>query len=165
LTTVAKAEDLPWSIQRVEEEEESNDNQHYLGSTDILLVPVQEILEQQGLPEMGDSSEQQHLRLLKVDVGGYELHAFRGLNLERYPFRYILFEFFPQLLKACGSYPIDLLELITRRYDCIQGWSGSTTSFENKKSVYTIRKDLQTWAAKVKRHTNVYCRLIKKQGA
>jgi hypothetical protein len=49
-----------WSLQQIDEDE-----------LFVWLVPVEEILEQQGPPEMGDSLEQQHLQLSKVDVEGH----------------------------------------------------------------------------------------------
>ena len=73
---------------------------------DIELVRPDGVLREKGVPE-GDPGV---LRLLKVDAEGYELHAIRGLNLTRYPFRYLAFEWFPKMLQSCGSDPLDLLE-------------------------------------------------------
>ena len=50
------------------------------------------------------------LWILKVDVEGMELQAFKGLDLKMYPFRYLTFEFFPVMLRESGE--IDPLELL-----------------------------------------------------
>ena len=47
--------------------------------------------------------------LLKVDAEGHELHALRGVNLDLFPFRFLTFEFFPELLSGAGG--TDPLEL------------------------------------------------------
>jgi FkbM family methyltransferase len=157
MTTLGATNDLPWSFKGVQGGgEQQQQQQNETITSTITLVPVEKILEEYGLPEMGDSS-QEDLLLLKVDVEGYELHAFQGLNLDRYPFRYILFEFFPQLIHASGSDPIELLAFVTSRgYKCIEGWS--TVNGFDKRLIGESRNELEEWTAKVKKsHTNVYC--------
>ena len=107
-----------------------------------------------------NNTNEEELKLLKIDVEGYELYAFRGLGLERYPFQYILFEFFPQLIQASGvSDPVEVLEfvILSNNYQCIQGWS-SKSGFQKGKSIGENRQELQQWANKVNSHTNVFCR-------
>jgi len=55
---------------------------------------------------------QYQLRLLKIDVEGYEYQALQGLDLDKYPFEYITLEFFPTLLQASGTDPAELLVYI-----------------------------------------------------
>ena len=49
------------------------------------------------------------LWMLKADVEGMELQAFKGLDLKMHPFRYLTFEFFSVMLRESGW--IDPLEL------------------------------------------------------
>ncbi len=117
----------------------------------IQLVRVEDILIQQNVPQM-DSTK---LRLLKVDVEGYELRAFRGLNLTRYPFQYVAFEFFPRMLRDAGSDPADLLIDVYAKYDC------SLDYFEEPSSILkqSTREELNKWINGIYSHVNIFCHL------
>jgi len=120
-------------------------------STSIPMFPAQEILEKYGLP-----TDKKDLGLLKVDVEGFELQALQGLNLEKYPFSFLQMEFFPELIRASASDPLDLLELVTSKYNCIQ--KGNSVDFaKDPTNIGTTREELKAWADKVKGHTNLFC--------
>jgi FkbM family methyltransferase len=58
---------------------------------------------------------------LKLDCEGYELHALRGTRalLRAAPPAWIVLEFFPAMLRAAGTDPLELLLwLSTERFDC-----------------------------------------------
>jgi len=94
----------------------------------IKIVRPEEVLE--GILQTTTSSSQNNdssiennkrkLALLKVDAEGHELHALQGTNLVRFPFDFLAFEFFPELLqKAGGTDPLDLLlYVVSFGYDC-----------------------------------------------
>lgn len=121
----------------------------------------------------GDSTVASRCTLLKVDAEGYEMQAFRGVNLDRYPFRYVTFEFFPELLIRAGNTdPLDLLLYIQSfGYACC---TNPLSLFDNisdritAKTMTTIR-EYQNWyqrdaiAAYNKSnrfHVNLYCQLL-----
>jgi len=76
---------------------------------DIRLVRAGDTLEELGIaPSTKDDKASENdtiLHLLKIDVEGFELKALRGLDLERYKFRHILMEYFPDMLRAAGTDP------------------------------------------------------------
>ena len=78
----------------------------------IPIVRPEDIL-QERLPTTGTTIQKQrnnHLWLVKFDAEGHELHALKGLNLEKFPFSFLAFEFFPELLqRAGGTDPLELL--------------------------------------------------------
>ena len=80
---------------------------------DIPIVRAQDILRE----ELQVSSQSHHLRLLKLDVEGFEYQALQGLDLQQYPFEYITLEFFPTLLAGSGSGqdPAELLVYIWKQ--------------------------------------------------
>lgn len=83
---------------------------------DIAIVRPEDILAGI-LPETTARASHPHprvsLSLLKVDAEGHELHALRGTNLKRFPFRFLTFEVFPELLwSAGGTDPLDLLDYV-----------------------------------------------------
>ena len=70
------------------------------------LVRAQDVL-----TELGVSPQLYQLRLLKMDVEGFELQALQGLDLKhQFPFDYVTLEFFPAMLTSAGTTdPADLL--------------------------------------------------------
>lgn len=74
---------------------------------DVPLVRAQDVLQ-----ALEVDPDQYHLRFLKVDVEGFEYQALQGLDLQKYPIEYITLEFFPNLLKANGNDPTDVLVYI-----------------------------------------------------
>ena len=76
---------------------------------DIVLMKTDRAMAQYGLDAANIESYKSRLRLIKVDAEGYELRAFRGLDLTKYPFQYLTIEFFPKLIQECGSDPMELL--------------------------------------------------------
>ena len=75
---------------------------------DIPIVRAQDVLK-----ELQVSSQTHRLRLLKVDVEGYEYQAIKGLDLQQFPFEYITLEFFPTLIKGSGiDDPTDVIVYI-----------------------------------------------------
>jgi len=119
----------------------------------IQLVRVEDILIEKGIPQM----DSERLRLLKVDVEGFELRAFKGLNLERYPFLYVTFEFFPKMLRDAGTDPVDLLMHIYAKYDC--GLKPSKMPSRGSTLTQTKREEMNEWIDGIKNHVNIYCRL------
>ena len=66
---------------------------------------------------------------LKIDVEGYELHALRGmrelLGSDVRPPKWIALEFFPTMLRAAATEPVDVLRwLWARGFDCGVGLPG-----------------------------------------
>lgn len=141
MTTLAATKDLPWDFYSVSE---------------ALLQPAEQIFAQYGLP-VKSSKNELDLVLLKMDVEGHELRAFRGVNLDRYPFQYIIFEFFPLLIKATGDDPVDLLQyILSKGYQCSQKWS--IVKDNNLSWITETRPELEQWCRNIKSHTNLYCK-------
>lgn len=114
----------------------------------VRLLRVENVLMEHGIPE----GRYDRLRLLKVDAEGFELHAFRGLNLTRFPFQFLTFEFFPKMLKASGDDPVDLLLLIRyARYKC---------DYETHVATRATRDELNAWISGIKTHVNIFCQLM-----
>jgi len=120
----------------------------------IRLLRVENVLAEHGVPE-GRSDA---LRLLKVDVEGYELRAFRGVNLTRFPFRYLTFEFFPEMIRSSSSSgndddnddAADLLMLVRD--------AGYICDYEKVVKGNT-REMLNEWIARIRGHVNIFCEL------
>lgn len=107
----------------------------------------------------------QNLRLLKIDAEGHELHAFRGVNLNKFPFTYVTFEFFPELLwKAGQTEPLDLLlYLQSFGYNC----GTNPLHIQSEEKLMTTEKDYAEWYNTVSvpshqknsgYHVNFYCK-------
>ena len=82
---------------------------------DIELIRANDILTDLGYSNRGNDDVCYHL--LKIDVEGYELKALTGLGdlAATYPFKIIVMEYFPSMLKAAGmSDPLDVLRYISR---------------------------------------------------
>ena len=192
MTTFVNTEHLPYKLEQVvgtmdahnkEDEKDVADETSNLSSTDgntIRLIPVQDTLEEVQKNIQDDNNEEHisniNLRLLKVDVEGYEMYALRGINLDKYPFEYILLEYFPQLIQASGIVrPLDVLDyIISRNYHCVEGWKpsktggsdgGFSTTNGSSSDVVSIghdRSTLEEWSTKHmtkrKSHTNIFCK-------
>lgn len=142
-------------------------------TSEIPLLPIEEILTKYGLPEkenrqsVGTGMSHHHpgeqLWIAKVDCEGWELHAFRGLNLGKYPFRYLLFEFFPQLIEAGGSDPLELLQyVLSFGYQCIYKWVDDGMAFSKSSTIGDSPEQLQQWIGTIRSHVNIFCRLESK---
>jgi len=140
----------------------------------ISLIPVESSIETFILPvEEGDDKRGVKLCLLKVDVEGHELHALSGVNLERYEFQFITFEFFPELLVKAGKIePYDLLLYMLRMgYECTTHpmyFFETMTPDDNTNYVLSSTDKMKHWYDEtvVPRyqqdsgfHINLYCRL------
>ena len=115
----------------------------------IRLLRAEHVLAEHGVPE-GRSDA---LRLLKVDAEGFELRALRGINLTRFPFQLLTFEFFPEMLRASGDAPVDLLMFVREAgYDC---------DYERKLPATSsaTRDELDAWVSGIKSHVNIFCEL------
>lgn len=115
----------------------------------IRLLRAEHVLAEHGVPE-GRSDA---LRLLKVDAEGFELRALRGINLTRFPFQLLTFEFFPEMLRASGDAPLDLLVFVREAgYDC---------DYEKKLPATSsaTRDELDAWVGGIKSHVNIFCEL------
>lgn len=126
----------------------SNFPMHELETADesmIQLFRAQDVLSSFGVPE----GRSEYLRLAKVDVEGFELRALRGLNLTRFPFHFLTFEFFPAMLRASGAEPADLLTLVRDAgYKC-----------DHDKHSGNTRDEMNSWINGIKSHVNVFCKL------
>ena len=114
--------------------------------------------------------QQPVLQLLKVDAEGHELHAFKGVNLRKFPFEFLTFEFFPELLwKAGQTDPLDLLLYVQSvDYQCSTKPTPNLI-FSNEDSNAGIMKtvdDFRSWyesqalpAYEIATgyHVNIYC--------
>jgi len=84
-----------------------------------------------------------------VDVEGYELRALRGVNLTRFPFQYLTFEFFPLMVKASGDDPVDILTLVRD--------AGYKCDYEKKINGITNKEELlEAFISKIKSHVNIF---------
>ena len=87
--------------------------------------------------------------MLKVDVEGMELQAFKGLDLKTYPFRYLTFEFFPVMLRESGRIdPLEFIHYIRDEMGCrcdIDDAMGGTLDANRQ------------WLENIRSHINVYC--------
>ena len=82
---------------------------------DIELIRAHDILTDLGYANKDNDGVCYHL--LKIDVEGYELKALTGLGdlAVNYPFKIIMMEYFPSMLKAAGmSDPLDVLRYISK---------------------------------------------------
>ena len=89
------------------------------------------------------------LWMLKVDVEGMELEAFKGLDLKMYPFRYLTFEFFPVMLRESGR--IDPLGLLLY----IQDEMGYKCHIDD--AMGDSLNEHRRWVEGIRSHINVYC--------
>ena len=193
MTTLVNTQNLPYKLEQIMTAEDNSNGKEtgrsmQDGHTDkssssntIRLIPVQDTLEevihQRTMKNKDDNEniDSIKLRLLKVDVEGYEYYALRGINLDKYPFEYILVEYFPQLIEASGIVrPLDVLEyIISRNYDCIEGWKTTTSNSSNggdgfsdrsgSTSIGHDRSTLEEWSTKHmkrKSHANIFCKKI-----
>jgi hypothetical protein len=104
------------------------------------------------------------LKLLKVDAEGHELHAFRGVNLERSPFQYITFEFFPVMLEKAGQTdPLELLlYIVSFGYHCtthphyLKAGENLIKTPEDARAWYETRA-VPAVKASSTYHGNIYC--------
>lgn len=84
----------------------------------IRILRAEDVLVEYGLPE-GRSDA---LILLKVDVEGFEMQAIRGVYLYRFPFQFLTFELFREVIEAAGEDPVDLLFYVKDAgYKCSYG--------------------------------------------
>ena len=197
LTTLTNREELPWSLKDVKRDEDdgsASDTKDSTTTSSITLVRVEDVLDhyevvlrsntKESLPS--NLSNTDHLMLLKVDVEGYELFALQGINLSRYKFKYILVEYFPQLLRASSSasatstvdrdgVTIQLLHVLVveHNYFCIDGWKTTnqdktnvnqfdvTAATSSSRSIGATHHELELWVKKFdnskRSHTNIYC--------
>ncbi|KAG7343458.1 FkbM family methyltransferase [Nitzschia inconspicua] len=113
------------------------------------------------------TTDNDDLLLLKVDAEGYELHALRGIDLDRYPFQYVTFEFFPELLwKAGGTDPLELLLYIQSfGYTC--GTKPLTLWEESSNRLMSTTEQVHAWydqtiipayKKSTTFHLNLYCK-------
>lgn len=140
---------LTFPLKQILENDQTRNNRDNNSNTSnptmMKLIRAQDVLISHGVPE----GHSECLRLLKVDAEGYELHALQGLNLTKFPFYYLTFEFFPMMLKASGSDPVDLLMLVRDagyKCDC-DVYAGRT------------RDEMYAWSNGIKKHINVFCHL------
>jgi FkbM family methyltransferase len=172
MTTLVATDGLPWAFHAVDgglsSDEQTGTTKSSSASpsrtsgSKIPLLPVEEVFAKYGLPERGPgtvaSHPTEHLWIAKVDCEGWELRAFRGFNLRRYPFRYLLFEFFPQLIEAGGSDPIELLQFVfSHGYRCIDSWVDEV-GFA-KPTIGESLEELQRWVGTIHSHVNLFCSL------
>lgn len=87
--SLGSAQDMPWST--------------LTERRTVTMVRVADELEARGIDEVF---------LLKIDVEGHELKALQGFNPSAFKVQYIAMEFFPKLLKASGTDPVELLHYL-----------------------------------------------------
>ena len=136
------------------------------GVLDIIANDIPLITTESSVDSIIPRGQRQNLCLLKVDAEGHELQAFKGANLHRHRFKFITFEFFPELLlKAGKTMPLDVVTFIQAiGYDCttepmlLKANQGLLTTSEEVTSWYegTIVKAHKTASSF---HLNLYCRL------
>ena len=109
---------------------------------DIELVRAGDILSK----TIGASPKEDELWLLKVDAEGYELHALKGADLAKFPFQYLTFEFFPELLiKAGKTDPLDLLLYIhSFGYACGMDPASVQEDVRNS-TLMRLASDIEEW--------------------
>ena len=90
-----------------------------------------------------NEDEDSELCLLKVDAEGYELRALKGVDLDRFPFPYITFEFFPELLVKAGK--TDPLELLLYVYSFGYVCGKDPTSVHDGNNLMKKPYDVQVW--------------------
>lgn len=151
MTTFIGSNDTSFPL--VELENPNNDTSTTSTAGTIRLVRAEYVLAKLGVPE----GRSPLLRLLKVDVEGLELRAFRGLNLTRFPFRYLTFEFFPDMIRSSGDDPADVLLLVREAgYDCDYEHGVPMNRRYNSRAT---RYELNRWIGGIKRHVNIFCEL------
>ena len=89
------------------------------------------------------NEDEGRLCLLKVDAEGYELHALKGVDLGRFPFPYMTFEFFPELLLKAGK--VDPLELLLYVYSFGYVCGTDPTSVRDGNNLTRKPSDVQVW--------------------
>ena len=89
------------------------------------------------------NEDEGRLCLLKVDAEGYELHALKGVDLSRFPFPYMTFEFFPELLLKAGK--TDPLELLLYVYSFGYVCGKDPTSVRDGTNLMRKPSDVQAW--------------------
>lgn len=135
------------------------------GVEDVIADNIPTVRPEDYLSKIMPKDATKNLQMLKVDAEGHELHAFRGVNLERFPFQFVTFEFFPELLwKAGQTDPVELLIYIQFfRYSC----ATHPKELEDDVNLLTTLDDFTSWyQSKVvpelnkssKYHLNLYCR-------
>jgi FkbM family methyltransferase len=135
---------------------------------DIPLVRAGDVLKELGVSPTDDS-----LRLLKIDVEGFELRALKGLDLQKYRFEYLTLEFFPHLLKNAGTNPADLLVYIwSCGYRYFNFDPKSTNDWEQSMNTGANEEDVRAWAEGMMQrghkergddfHTNLFAKLEKR---
>ncbi|GFH56402.1 hypothetical protein CTEN210_12878 [Chaetoceros tenuissimus] len=113
-------------------------------ASSIPIITAKSVLEQ-----VINTQDIERLWMLKVDVEGMELQAFKGLDLKTYPFRYLTFEFFPIMLRESGR--IDPLELLFY----IRDEMGYKCNIDDVVGVSSNEK--RKWLEGIGSHINVYC--------
>jgi len=136
------------------------------GVQDVIANNIPLIKAESSMDSIIPKGDHKNLCLLKVDAEGHELQAFKGVNLHRYRFKFLTFEFFPELLVKAGKIaPLDLIMFIQSiGYECatepmfLKANQGLLTTAEEVKSWYegTVVNAGRTASSF---HLNLYCRL------
>ena len=153
-------------LQRNEEEEDVVASPLPFGVQDVIANNIPLIKAESSMDSIIPKGDHKYLCLLKVDAEGHELHAFKGVNLHRYRFKFITFEFFPELLlKAGKTAPLDLILFIQSiGYDCatdpmvLKANQGLLTTADEVKLWYES-KVVNASRTASSFHLNLYCRL------